>query len=71
MKSLESMQNEKFGEFRSLKLTELNAIRGGATTKTKGLKTKESAGDNDSAAQQENPHQSAMVESTLGIDSNI
>ena len=41
MKKLESIQNENFGKFQSLKLADLNAIRGGATTKTKGLKTKE------------------------------
>ncbi len=61
MQKLESIQNENFGKFQSLKLADLNAIRGGATTKTKGLKTKESAGDNDSSSQQENPTQSNVM----------
>ena len=61
MKKLESIKKNLFGES-ELNYSNMSAIRGGATTKTKLTKTKEAPADSDSASSQENPQQKLMEE---------
>jgi len=52
---MESINKDLFGKSEIIDRSAMRTIQGGAETKTKGKKTKETATDADSAANQENP----------------